>query len=183
MLRNYRNYQPSWNARNAAQYHQRMASDAQGAINREAQRINHDYLKWGGGSPDGGQWYNLHMAQATAPHVNAQRQHNVGFHQNMANAMMAEQTQVDDRKMDLADNEQGRKNLETEYTQALDAEKIRAAERMNNRNNQGLEGLMDGMNTAFEGVSPENTQVPNYDLYSNNGNRMGGSYFGRALLG
>jgi hypothetical protein len=102
---------------------------------------------------------------------------------SMETAFNNEATQVQDRKMDLADNEQGRKNLQTEYDRATQMEKIRAAERMNNRNNQGLEGLMDGMNTAFSGVSPENMQVPNYDLYSNNGNRMGGSYFGRALLG
>ena len=101
----------------------------------------------------------------------------------METGLNHEMTQVQDRKMDLADNEQGRKNLETEYNRNLEAEKIRAAERMNNRNNQGLEGLMDGMNTAFSGVSPENMQVPNYDLYSNDGNRMGGSYFGKALLG
>ena len=130
-----------------------------------------------------GAYYDQYMNTAAQPYVAQMAQHNLAYHQNMANAMVAENTDANDRKMDLADNEQGRKNLETEYNRNLEAEKIRAAERMNNRNNQGLEGLTDNMNNAFSGLSPENMQVPNYDLYSNRGNRMGGSYFGNALLG
>ena len=102
----------------------------------------------------------------------------------METGLNHEAMQVQDRKMDIAENEQGRKNLDTEYSRAAEMEKIRAAERMNNRNNQGLEGLMDGMNNGLVGVSPGAMQVPNYDLYSNNGKRTGGSsYFGQALLG
>lgn len=101
----------------------------------------------------------------------------------METGLNNEAMQVQDRKMDIAENEQGRKNLDTEYQSINEQARIAAAERMNAANNQGLSGLMDDMNNGFAGVSPEVMKVPNYDLYSNNGKRTGGSYFGQALLG
>ena len=42
----------------------------------------------------------------------------------MATGLNHEMTQVQDRKMDLADNEQGRKNLDTEYNRQIEMEKL-----------------------------------------------------------
>ena len=182
MLRNYNNYQrdhANWNAANA---HQAQMLETQTQAHNDNLRKHQEMKKFGFGDPSTRGSVES-MYQQVTPMEHMANQHQMNMMNAASHAMNNEMAQVQDRKMDLADNEQGRKNLETEYNRNLEAEKIRAAERMNNRNNQGLEGLMDGMNTAFSGVSPENMQVPNYDLYSNNGNRTGGSYFGKALLG
>lgn len=182
MLRNYNNYKrddANWNSAYAAQS---AMQQAQTQAHNDNLRKQREIRKFGFGDPNTkAAEYEMH-SQIT-PMEQMANQHSMDMQNAAFHAMNNEMAQVQDRKMDLADNEQGRKNLETEYNRNLEAEKIRAAERMNNRNNQGLEGLMDGMNTAFSGVSPENMQVPNYDLYSNNGKRIGGSYFGKALLG
>jgi hypothetical protein len=183
MLRNYNNYKrdhANWAAAAANQAKYQHA--AQMANNQNVQA--HKDLMSGqpGFNPNGRMEIDSMYAKYTPLEQEANK-HHMNMMNAASHAMNNEMTQVQERKMDLADNEQGRKNLQTEYDRATQMEKIRAAERMNNRNNQGLEGLMDGMNTAFSGVSPEQMQVPNYDLYSNNGNRMGGSYFGKALLG
>lgn len=182
MLRDYNNYQrddANWNRAYAAQS---AMQEMQTQSHNDNLRKHQEMKKFGFGDPSTRGSIES-MYQQVTPMEHMANQHQMNMMNAASHAMNNEMAQVQDRKMDLADNEQGRKNLETEYSRNLEAEKIRAAERMNNRNNQGLEGLMDGMNTAFSGVSPENMQVPNYDLYSNNGNRMGGSYFGKALLG
>lgn len=182
MLTNYRNSYRDMGNRNAYLAHQRAGNDASFQAYNDNLRKHQDMAKFGHGTPGLSSSIDRMHAQYTPMEHEADKHFTeasfAGF-----DAAANENMNAYDRKMDLADNEQGRKNLETEYDRATQMEKIRAAERMNNRNNQGLEGLMDGMNTAFSGVSPENMQVPNYDLYSNNGNRMGGSYFGKALLG
>lgn len=175
MLRNYSNYQVSpfrqhaYNQAAIADHYNDVANQQRYSSNAG---VNHRGYEADKSTHDAGR-----MAFAESGNMMQQAM------RAMETGLNHEMTQVQDRKMDLADNEQGRKNLDTEYNRQIEMEKLAAAERMNERNNQGLEGLMDGMNTAFSGVSPENMQVPNYDLYSNNGNRMGGSYFGRALLG
>lgn len=182
MLRDYNNYQrddANWNRAYASQS---AMQEMQTQSHNDNLRKHQEMKKFGFGDPSTRGSIES-MYQQVTPMEHMANQHQMNMMNAASHAMNNEMAQVQDRKMDLADNEQGRKNLETEYSRNLEAEKIRAAERMNNRNNQGLEGLMDGMNTAFSGVSPENMQVPNYDLYSNNGNRMGGSYFGKALLG
>lgn len=175
MLRNYNNYQVSpfrqqaYNQAAIADHYNDVANQQRYSSNAG---VNHRGYEADRSIHDAGR-----MASAESGNMMQQAM------RAMETGLNHEMIQVQDRKMDLADNEQGRKNLDTEYNRQIEMEKLAAAERMNNRNNQGLEGLMDGMNTAFSGVSPENMQVPNYDLYSNNGNRMGGSYFGKALLG
>ena len=175
MLRNYNNYQQSPFRQHA--YNQAAIADHYNDFANQQRYSSNAGVNHRGYDVDRSRHDTGRMASAESGNMMQQAM------RAMETGLNHEMTQVQDRKMDLADNEQGRKNLDTEYSRAAEMEKIRAAERMNNRNNQGLEGLMDGMNTAFSGVSPENMQVPNYDLYSNNGNRMGGSYFGKALLG
>ena len=110
-------------------------------------------------------------------------QHALNMMNAAANAMNNEMSQVQDRKMDLADNEQGRKNLETEYSNQIERQRIAAAERMNNRNNEGLDSLSNSFSGIADGLIQDPMQVPNYDLYDNGKKRIGGSYFGKALLG
>lgn len=183
MLRNYNNYAMDHANRRAAQAAQNNwqhhAQNQQRAINR----VKGDYLKSGLGDPDRQSWMNYHIAGAAHPHGEQMENFHNQRMQAMQNYMDNEMAQVQDRKMDLADNEQGRKNLDTEYNRQIEMEKLAAAERMNERNNQGLDSLSNSFSGIADGLISDPMQVPNYDLYDNGKNRIGGSYFGNALLG
>ena len=183
MLRNYNNYQQSPFRQHA--YNQAAVADHQQDVANQQRYhsgagVNHRGYDNGGMTHDTGRMAAYESGNTMQQAMRA-----------METGLNHEAMQVQDRKMDLADNEQGRKNLDTEYKNTNEQARIAAAERMNAANNQGLSGLMDDMNNGFAGISnngfagisPEGMKVPNYDLYSNQGKRTGGSYFGQALLG
>lgn len=183
MLRNYNNYQrdyANWAAAAANQAKHQNA--AQMAHNQNVQA--HKDLTSGqpGFNPNGRQEIEAMYAKYTPLEQEANK-HYMNMMNAASHAMNNEMTQVQDRKMDLADNEQGRKNLDTEYNRQIEMEKIAAAERMNERNNQGLDSLSDSFSGIADGLISDPMQVPNYDLYDNGKKRIGGSYFGNALLG
>lgn len=186
MLTNYRNSYRDMRSRNAYMANQRAGNHAAALAHNQNMKMQRDLLKSQPGFMGSGGTLSHEIDNQLAMYTPAEQMADNYYTEASFNAFDSaanENLNAWDRKMDLADNEQGRKNLQTEYDRATQMEKIRAAERMNNRNNQGLESLMDGTNTASSVELPVNMQVPDYDLYSNNGNRMGGSYFGRALLG
>lgn len=182
MLRNYNNYQRDYANWAAAAANQAMMRDMQIRAHNENLRKETEMRKYGLGDPNTNQYIRNMYAQIT-PFEQMADQHHMNMMNAAAHAMNNEMTQVQDRKMDLADNEQGRKNLDTEYNRQIQMEKIAAAERMNNRNNEGLDSLSDSFSGLTDGLIQDPMQVPNYDLYDNSKNRIGGSYFGNALLG
>jgi hypothetical protein len=121
------------------------------------------------------------MHRQITPLEQMANQHQMNMQNAAAHAMNNEMAQVQDRKMDLADNEQGRKNLDTEYNRQIEMERLSAAERMNERNNQGLDSLSNSFSSMGNGFISDPMQVPDYDLYDKN-RRIGG-FFGEALLG
>ena len=182
MLRDYNNYKrdkASWDA--AAAYQAQMLEMQTQAYNENLRKEN-EMRKFGLGDPNATHSINQMYNQIT-PLEHMATQHHMNMMNAAANAMNNEMAQVQDRKMDLADNEQGRKNLETEYANQIERQKIAAAERMNNRNNEGLDSLSNSFTGLADGLIQDPMQVPNYDLYDNSKNRIGGSYFGKALLG
>lgn len=182
MLRNYNNYQrdhANWNRAYAAQ---NAMQEAQKQAHNDNLRKHQEMRKFGLGDPNAGAALGEMYAQVT-PMEQMANQHAMNMQNAAAHAMNNEMAQVQDRKMDLADNEQGRKNLDTEYNRQIEMEKLAAAERMNERNNQGLDSLSNSFSGIADGLISDPMQVPNYDLYDNGKNRIGGSYFGKALLG
>ena len=136
MLRDYNNYQrdmPNWNRSYAAQS---AMQEMQKQAHNDNLRKHQEMTKFGFGDPRTRGSIES-MYQQVTPMEHMANQHQMNMMNAASHAMNNEMSQVQDRKMDLADNEQGRKNLDTEYNRNLEAEKIRAAERMNNRNNQG----------------------------------------------
>ena len=182
MLRNYNNYQRDYANWNAAAAHQQQMLEMQTQAHNDNLRKHKELRKFGLGDPNMSLAIN-EMYQQITPLEQMAYQAQMNMMNAAAHAMNNEMTQVQDRKMDLADNEQGRKNLDTEYNRQIQMEKIAAAERMNNRNNEGLDSLSDSFSGLTDGLMQDPMQVPNYDLYDNSKNRIGGSYFGNALLG
>ena len=182
MLRNYNNYQVSPFRQHA--YNQAAIADHYNDVANQQRYSSNAGVNHRGYESDRSIHDHGRMASTEAGNMMQQAM------RAMETGLNHEMTQVQDRKMDLADNEQGRKNLETEYQnqyqQAVannERAKISAAERMNAANNEGLSGLMDGMNSSFSGVSSEGMEIPSYNLYGRDGRRIGGDYFGKALLG
>ena len=186
MLRNYNNYRrdyANWAAAAANQANYQNAMQMAHNQNLQAER---DLRKGqpgfiGSGGSTLGEISDMY--RKITPIEQEANRHYMHMMNASAHAMNNEMTQVQDRKMDLADNEQGRKNLDTEYNRQIQMEKIAAAERMNNRNNEGLDSLSNSFSGIGDGLVSDPMQVPNYDLYDNKKNRIGGSYFGNALLG
>lgn len=186
MLRNYNNYQrdyANWAAAaaNQAKYQNvaRMAHNENLRKEKELRSGQPGFMGSGGGTLGAIR----DMYRQITPIEQMANQHYMNMQNAAAQAMNNEMAQVQDRKMDLADNEQGRKNLDTEYNRQIEMEKLAAAERMNERNNQGLDSLSDSFSGIADGLISDPMQVPNYDLYDNGKKRIGGSYFGNALLG
>ena len=175
MLRNYNNYQVSpfrqhaYNQAAIADHYNDVANQQRYSSNAG---VNHRGYEADRSTHDAGR-----MASTESGNMMQQAM------RTMETGLNNEMAQVQDRKMDLADNEQGRKNLDTEYNRQIEMEKLAAAERMNERNNQGLDSLSNSFSGIADGLISDPMQVPNYDLYDNQKNRIGGSYFGKALLG
>ena len=183
MLRNYRNYQRDNANRYAAYVNNNLARNAQNQANYRASQVSRDQHRFTGGSPRFSAEHQNQMFSETFPMMEEAQNRAADANFFASEAMNNEMAQVQDRKMDLADNEQGRKNLDTEYNRQIEMEKIAAAERMNNRNNEGLDSLNNSFSGIADGLISDPMQVPNYDLYDNGKKRIGGSYFGNALLG
>ena len=110
------------------------------------------------------------------PSARAQRRRAMQAEQ-MAN--MNEMAQIMDRKMDIAENEQGRKRAEVDNAYAVGMEDIAAKERMNKDTNRSLSNLgsIGGGNTTISDPG-----VNGVNLYDSAGNRIGGSWLGQSLL-
>ena len=182
MLRNVNDYQRDYNSWNAAAASQAQMREMQQRASDENLRKHQEMKKYGFGDPNTRGAIEGMYAQIS-PMEQMANQHHMNMVNAASHAMNNEMAQVQDRKMDLADNEQGRKNLDTEYSRQIEMEKLAAAERMNERNNQGLDSLSNSFSGIADGLISDPMQVPNYDLYDNGKNRIGGSYFGNALLG
>lgn len=183
MLKNYNNYRRDHaNWASAAANQSKHQHTAQMAHNQNVQAHKDLISGQPGFNPNTSQEIEAMYAKYTPLEQEANK-HWMNMQNAAAHAMNNEMTQVQDRKMDLADNEQGRKNLDTEYNREIELEKLAAAERMNERNNQGLDSLSNSFSGIADGLISDPMQVPNYDLYDNGKNRIGGSYFGKALLG
>lgn len=183
---NHRDYQMDYANRRAAQVQQNKwqqhAQDQQRAINR----VKGDYLRGGSNQgPGASSWQNLQIAQAAQPHgEQMEHAHNARM-QHMQNYMDNEMTQVQDRMADMGENRISSKNNSDEMAANLKAQEIAAAERMNNQNANALGSMSNSLtsNMGGIGVSPEQTSVPNTNLFNREGERIGGSqYFKNSLL-
>ena len=184
MLRNYRDYYRDTANRYNAYVNNNRAMNALNQANFRANQVARDQAKFGG-RPTFSSEKQAQMFNETFPMMEEYYNRANAANYYASEAMNNEMTQVQDRKMDLADNEQGRKNLETEYMRAIEQAKIDAALQMNARDNQSL----DNMNNSFAGLASELgnvgnvAEVPEYDLYDQDNRRIGGSYFRKSLLG
>jgi hypothetical protein len=147
------------------------------------------------------------MYNQITPLEHMANQHRMNMMNAAAHAMNNEMVQVQDRRMDLADMEQQRKVAQTEYERqvaqqnaANEKAQIEAQERMNTRNaemkekmnernNQGLDNAFGNLNDSVADLGNGNGPisdpftVPDYTLYDNYDNKIGGgSYFSKALL-
>ena len=184
MLRNYRNSLPAWGYQRQGDFYSQQANDAAGAIRRELQQIDRDQYRFGhNGRPGGYQYYNNLRNSRTEAARSAMIQAQTAAANAYNNAAIQANADAYDRRMDLADNEQGRKNLQTEYDRQLAYDKMAQEERMNNRNYDSLDKLSASMGDF--GVNQNISGIPEYDLYDNDKNRIGGSnrFFRQALLG
>ena len=183
MLRNYRDSRPAWGYQQQGDFHAQQANDAASAVRREIQQIDADEWRFGhGGRPGGYEYYNQLRNSRTEAARSEMYKAQAAASQAYNNAAIQANADAYDRRMDLADNEQGRKNLQTEYEKQLAYDKMAQEERMNNRNYDSLDKLSNSMGDF--GVMQNISGIPEYDLYDNDKNRIGGSNrFRQALLG
>ena len=201
------NYQRDYRNWNAAAQHQAMMRDMQIRAHNENLRREMEMRRGQPGFLGARGTLNSYIANMynqITPLEQMANQHHMNMMNAAAHAMNNELVQVQDRKMDLADMEQQRKVAQTEYERqvamqnaANEAAQIEAQERMNTRNaqmkekmnernNQGLDNAFSNMNNAFgdgQGTVSDPFQVPDYTLFDNYDNKIGGgSYFSKALL-
>lgn len=202
---NYQRDRANWQA--AANYQAQMR-DMQIRAHNENVRKHAELRRFGHGDPNTRNYIQEMYSQIT-PLEQMANQHHMNMMNAAANAMNNEMVQVQDRRMDLADMEQQRKVAQTEYERqvamqnaANETAQINAQERMNTRNaemkekmnernNQGLDNAFGNMNDSLadlgngsnEGKISDPFQVPDYTLFDNNNKKIGGgSYFSKALL-
>lgn len=176
MYGNYRNFHLDQANRRAAQVEQAKAMDAQHQLAQQANRIA---AGWAGSHGDprathGNMMHNI--AQATTPYRTAMGQHDMNMRHAMQNAMNNEMAQVQDRSADMQENKIAakRERDNMEYQAELNRQKT-------------LQNIMGGLNSSFESSQidpPENinAEIPEVNIYSNGGKRIGGSSIGKSLL-
>lgn len=188
---NYRNYQLAHQERARAQA---AAAQAANIRNQIHARMDRQSAEWQGSHGD---------PRASMPNMyNFMARANSGYHQEMsnrqlesqqayANALNNEITQMQDRMADMSENVIGGKRASDEMkynlemTKAQNDYKARMAENnariaMNNKTNDSLAGSMKDFNQS---LSPEQPNMPDVELYDNDGEHIGGSqYAGKDLF-
>jgi hypothetical protein len=176
MYGNFRNYQLDYANRNAAQAAEQGLMQAQHQAAARANQASREFRQ-SYGDPRASQSNHDNMiASVTSPYAAAMGQHEMNMRHAMQNAMSNEMTQVQDRMMDIPENQIASKNQSDQMAYDLGKRKIDAEYgAMNNLSNQL--GSMQ-----MPGVGDINAQVPNVNIFDNSGKRIGGSYFRKSLL-
>lgn len=183
---NHRNYQLDHKNRYWAQVNANKWMDASHAQMRAIHAAKENHLRWGSnGEPDSGAWLNASIASAAQPHGERMNQAHSDKMAAMQNYMSNEMAQVQDRMADQRENQISSKNNSDELAANLKNKEIAAAERMNSQNANALSSMSNSLTSTVGdvGVSPEQTSVPNTNMFNKEGERIGGSkYFKNSLL-
>ena len=171
----HRNYQLATAERARAQ-----AAEAQAANirNQLHSRMDRQSSQWQGSHGD---------PRASVGNMhNAMARENSGYHQEMsnrqlegqqayANALNNEITQMQDRMADMSENVISSKNRSDEMAYDLERRRINAANELGQQQNNALSSLSNSLGSMdFDFEAP---QMPDTNLYDNNGERVGGSQY------
>lgn len=188
---NYRDYQLAYRQRAQAQA---AAAQAANIRNQIHARMDRQSAQWQGSHGD--------PRASIGNMYNAMARENSGYHQEMsnrqleaqqayANALSQEIAQMQDRMADMSENVIGGKRASDEMkynlemTKAQNDYRARMAENnariaMNNKTNDSLSGAMKDFNQSIGGGQPN---MPDVELYDNDGEYIGGSqYAGKDLF-
>lgn len=117
---------------------------------------------------------------------NAMARENSGYHQEMANRQLEAQqayanalnneiTQMQDRMADMSENVISSKNRSDEMAYDLERRRINAANALGQQQNNALSNLSNSLSSMdFDFETP---QMPDTNLYDNDGERVGGSQY------
>lgn len=171
MFGNYRDYQLDHANRRAAQAAEGKMMDAQHMAAARANQASREFRQsYGDPRATQSQHDNL-IAQATSPYQSAMGQHEMAMRHAMQNAMSNEMAQVQDRSADMQENVIAGKRASDQMKYLSEINKQKTLARM-----------MSGLGGSG-GVGSIDATIPDVNIYSSGGKRIGGSSIGKSLLG
>lgn len=176
---NHRNYQMDWANRRAAQQAQSKWRNAAQQQLRAINRVRGDFMRgqpgFGGSSGSDNQWLNYHIAMQAQPYGEEMENAHDERMAAMQNYMDSEMAQVQDRFADMGENRISSKNRSDEMAYDLERRRINAAKKLGQQQNNALSSLSNSLGSMdFDFETP---QMPDTNLYDNNGERVGGSQY------
>jgi hypothetical protein len=177
---NHRNYQLDQANRQRAMAAQQQAQNIRNQAAARANRMSRD---WQGslGDPRAtvGSMNNM-LSRENSGHYAEMANRQLDGQQAYANALDNEVTQMQDRMADMGENAISSKNRSDEMAYNLQREKAHLANQLGQQQNKSLQGLSNSLGSMnFDFEQPE---MPNTDLYDNDGERVGGSQYGNNSL-
>jgi len=171
MYNNYNNYYLDYANRQKAQAEQQAYLQAQHQMAQAGNRANEEWLKAPGFSGSRSNYPGF-IQGATGFYQQHMGQHDLNMRQAMETAMANEMAQVQDRMMDLPENQIASKNRSDQLAYQRDMEKARLAHSASLANTNATKDIASGMNMN---LNFGQNGMPDTNLYDNDGNRIGGS--------
>ena len=171
MYSNYRDYYLDYVNRQKAHAEQQALLQAQHLASEAGNRANEEWLKAPGFSGSRTNYPGF-IQKATGQYQQLMGQHDLKMRQAMQNAMANEMAQVQDRMMDLPENQIAGKNRSDQLAYQRDMEKARLAHSASLANTNATKSIASGLNMN---LNFGKNGMPDTNLYDNDGNRIGGS--------
>jgi hypothetical protein len=172
---NHRNYQLNTAERARAQAARSQAANIRNQLHS---RMDRQSKEWQGSHGD---------PRSSVPNMmNAMSRENSSYHQEMgtrelegqqayANALNDEITQMQDRMADMSENTISSKNRSDEMAYDIERRRINGANELGKQQNNALSSLSNSLGSMdFKFETP---QMPDTNLYNNDGERVGGSQY------
>ena len=171
----HRNYQLATAERARAQAAAAQAANIRNQIHARMDRQSADFSKsYGDPRASVGNMHNA-MARENSGHHQEMANRQLEGQQAYANALNNEITQMQDRMADMSENVISSKNRSDEMAYDLEKRRINAANELGQQQNNALSGLSNSLGSMdFDFEEP---QMPDTNLYDNNGERIGGSQY------
>lgn len=167
MFGNYRDYQLDHANRRAAQAAEGKLMDAQHMATSRANQASREFRQSYGDPRASQSNHDNLIAQVTSPYQTAMGQHEMAMRHAMQNAMSNEAAQVQDRSADMQENVIAGK---------------RASDQMKYMSELNKQNTLAQMMSGLSGQGSIDATIPDVNIYSSGGKRIGGSNIGKSLL-